>query len=70
MDGQTSWKHVTFTLVGLAAVLAGALALGAVVDDTGNTFVNAFLGSLGAALILFGVATAVAAITTYLASRR
>ncbi len=70
MNEQSSWRHGAFTFVGLAAVVAGALAIAGVVDNSdGDTFLNAFLGSLGAALILFGVATAVASITTYLTSR-
>ena len=71
MNDQTSWNHMTFVVVGIAAFVVGALAIaGAVDSDDGDTFLNAFLGSLGAALILFGVATAVAAITTYLTRRR
>ncbi len=71
MNDQTSWRHATFVSVGIVAIVGGALAIaGAIENSDGSTFLNVFLGTLGAALILFGVATAVASITTYLTSRR
>lgn len=71
VSDQTSWKHATFVSVGIGAIVGGALAIaGAIENSDGSTFLNVFLGSLGAALILFGVATAVASITTYLTNQR
>lgn len=60
-------KYAVFGVLGVAALICGSLLV-AVGVDTEGMFAQAFLVTLGIAVLLLGVATAVGSITTYLAS--
>jgi hypothetical protein len=53
------------------AVVGGALLLGSAIDsgDGEDVFGRVFLATVGSSLALFGIASAVASITTYLVHR-
>ena len=72
MNGRDDWKHALFVALGAAAVIGGSLLLGAALDDNegDDVFIRTFLATAGSSLSLFGIATAVASITTYLVRRR
>ena len=72
MDGQSLWKFVNSFSIGIVAVIVGSLTIAAVIEDTdgGDTFVLAFVATLGSAAVLFGVAIAVASTTIYLVTHR
>ena len=61
-------KYAVFGVLGVAALIGGSLLVAAGIDTDEDTFAQAFLVTLGIAVLLFGVATAVGSITTYLAS--
>ncbi|MEX0799993.1 MAG: hypothetical protein WD379_02110 [Dehalococcoidia bacterium] len=65
------WRHVEFAFVGIAAAVVGSLCIAFGVDSQGeDTFLDSFLVAIGVSLMLFGVGTAIASVTTYLTSRR
>ncbi len=72
MNEKDDWKYALFGALAVAAVVVGSLLIGAAVDDDGgdDIFGRAVLVTIGSSLSLFGIATAVASITTYLVRRR
>jgi len=69
MNGQDSAKHAFFVAAGAVAVVGGALLLGSAIDSGEDVFGRVFLATVGSSLALFGIASAVASITTYLVHR-
>ena len=71
MNGRDDWKHALFVALGAAAVIGGSLLLASALDNNegDDVFVRAFLAMVGSSLALFGIASAVASVTTFLVHR-
>ena len=71
MNGRDDARHAFFVAIGAAAVVGGALLLGGALDsgEGEDVFGRVFLATVGSSLALFGIASAVASIATYLTHR-
>ncbi len=69
MNGQIKYMVVGALMV--VAVIIGSFLLAAATNNSNgdDTFGQVFMGSLGVALVIFGVGGGIAVIATYLAKR-
>ncbi len=67
VNGQT--KYIVFGALMVLFVIIGSLLFASAIenDDDGDTFGEVFMGTVGVALLFYGVGVAIAVIATYLA---
>ncbi len=66
MNGQI--KYIVFGAFAVANVIIGSLLFALATDNYGgDTFGEVFMGTVGVALLFYGVGVAIAVIATYLA---